>query len=364
LPHITIDARWINTSGIGTYLKNILPGIIQKNKDYEFLLLGNEARLIEISNKFGNVEIKNFDAPMYSLIEQFYYQKIIPGKTDLYFATHYNIPVLYRRRLLVTFYDLFHVANPNLVNSYVKSTYANYMFESVKNRANNIITISEFSKSEFIRLIGKPVCNIYAVPLGVETLKPNALELKAGLSNNEKPYILYVGNIKPHKNLKRLIQAFVAISHQIPHNLLLVGKKEGFLSGDGAISNLVSKYSNRIKLTGFVDDKELNQLYYKADVFVFPSLYEGFGFPPLEAMAHECATLVSTAASIPEVCGDASLYFNPKNTHEMSQKLYLILKDKKLRRSLQLKGLQRIKKFDWCNTIDQTSDILRSTLVK
>ena len=117
-------------------------------------------------------------------------------------------------------------------------------------------------------------------------------------------------------------------------------------------------------MTGFVDKQRLDNLYRSADIFVFPSLYEGFGFPPLEAMVRNCPTLVSNAASIPEVCGDASLYFDPENTEDMSQKLHYLLTNNELRRALVQKGLERLTHFDWNNTIDRTSTVLRETLSK
>ena len=364
MPHVTIDARWLDTSGIGTYLTNILPGIIKQNSDIDFLLLGYENRLNILFGEFQNTEVKHFYEPMYSISEQLKYLQIIPGNTDLYFATHFNIPVLSKHKLMVTVYDLFHLANPHLVNSFIKSAYARLMFQIIRRRAKNIVTISEFSKTEFNRLVGAPASTIHAIPLGITFDPKHVSGVESRLSSDHGPYILYVGNIKPHKNLNRLIEAFLQVKEQIPHKLVLVGKKEGFLSGDGDISKLVDRHSDRIILTGFVDSQKLNELYYCADVFVFPSLYEGFGFPPLEAMARQCPTLVSNAASIPEVCGDASIYFDPKNIEDLSQKLYQILSNYDIRVKLIRKGLERINHFDWDKTIELTSTVLRDTLSK
>lgn len=364
MPHVTVDARWVDTSGIGTYLTNILPTIVKMNSDIEFLLLGDPDKLKNLMGDLSNGQYERFSEPMYSISEQLKYPIIIPRNTDLYFATHFNIPILTKHKLLVTFYDLFHLANPHIINSHLKSAYARLMFQKIKKRAKNIITISEFSKNEFNRLVGVPQCPIHAIPLGVNFETNKKQNHKKNMTEYYGSYVLYVGNIKPHKNLNRLIKAFCKIKNDIPHKLLLVGKKDGFLSGDGDIAKLVSLHMDRIILTGFVDDQELDELYRFADAFVFPSLYEGFGFPPLEAMVRKCPTIVSNAASIPEVCGEASLYFNPENIEEMSQKLLFLLKNDGLRNELILKGLERIKKFDWNITIDRTSSILRETLEK
>jgi glycosyltransferase involved in cell wall biosynthesis len=272
MKHVTIDARWVDTSGIGTYLKNILPGIIKQNPDIKFLLLGKLDRLNNLFGHFNNVELKHFLEPMYSISEQLKYPQVIPKNTDLYFATHFNVPIFTKQKLLVTVYDLFHLANPHLVNSYFKSAYARIMFHIIKRRAKNIITISEFSKKEFNRLVGNPKCPINAIPLGIKIDICKEKIPAQSLTKSYTPYILYVGNIKPHKNLNRLIDAFCEIKNSVPHKLLLVGKKDGFRSGDGDVGKIISTHMDRIVLTGFVDDDELDELYHFADIFVFPSL--------------------------------------------------------------------------------------------
>ena len=362
MKHVTIDARWLETSGIGTYLQNVLPGIVQDNANIEFLFIGNVENSQKYIGQLKNVNFAAFESPMYSIDEQFKYRRLIPKYTDLYFSTHYNIPLLTNHKLLVTVYDLFHLAKPELVRSHLKTAYARIMFHSIARRASEIITISEFSKSEFLNIIGEPRCSIHAIPLGVEITPLAERGSSVDGMQLDDPFLLFVGNIKPHKNLKRLIDAFLQISDNIPHKLYLVGKKEGFLSGDDSIGKLVASHQDRIVLTGFVDETKLNQLYRSADLFVFPSLYEGFGFPPLEAMARGCATLVSNAASIPEVCGDASLYFDPMSEDDLAEKLYTLLNNKHLRKKLETLGAKNVKKFDWSNTIEKTSQVLRQAL--
>ncbi|MDC0490906.1 glycosyltransferase family 4 protein [Paracoccaceae bacterium] len=364
MKHVTVDARWLETSGIGTYLQNVLPGIVRDNANIDFLFLGNIKNSQKYIGQFNNVNFASFESPMYSIEEQFKYRRLIPKSTDLYFSTHYNIPLLTNHKLLVTVYDLFHLAKPDLVRSHIKTAYARIMFHSIAKRASEIITISEFSKSEFLDIIGKPRCSIHAIPLGVEITPFGERGSSVAGMQLDEPFLLFVGNIKPHKNLKCLIDAFLQISDNIPHKLYLVGKKEGFLSGDESIGKLVASHADRIVLTGFVDDTTLNQLYRNADLFVFPSVYEGFGLPPLEAMARGCATLVSNAASMPEVCGNASVYFDPENTDDLAEKLYSLLTNEHLRNQLKRKGAMNVKKFDWGHTIEQTSRILRGALLK
>ncbi len=173
-----------------------------------------------------------------------------------------------------------------------------------------------------------------------------------------KPYFLCVGNIKPHKNLKRLLEAFGAIRGQISHDLLLVGRKEGFLTGDREVQESAARFGDRVQFTGEVPLDRLRQYFAHAEALVFPSLYEGFGMPPLEAMALGCPTVVSSAASIPEVCGEATLYFDPFDTKDMALKMLRLVREKDLRAELVAKGKIRAKAFSWETCAGQTSGLL------
>jgi glycosyltransferase involved in cell wall biosynthesis len=164
-------------------------------------------------------------------------------------------------------------------------------------------------------------------------------------------YILFVGNVKPHKNLTNLVLAFeILIREQNDIYLLIAGKKDGFITGDENLFRFINNneiLKSKIKFTGYIEENDLSYIYSLAQVFAFPSLYEGFGFPPLEAMASGCPVVASNAASIPEVCGNNVLYFNPLKPEEIYESLKIILVDELLRRSYIEKGLEHVKKFNW-----------------
>jgi len=358
---ITIDIRWLHTSGIGTYLKNILPLVIGELYYKKICLLGN----VEEMQKFNwsidkNVYLIEAQSSMYSISEQFEIANIIPKETQLYFATHYNIPLLYKGKTMVTVYDLFHVAMPNLVRGIHKRIYANFMFNLVRKKADAIITISQFTKDELIRFTGKGSQELYPIHLGVEE---SWFNIDPGNNPYGKPYLLYVGNVKPHKNLSRLIRAFGMLVDKIPHDLVIIGKKDGFITGDKSVVHEAAKLGNRVQFTGYVEDKLLRQYFAHAEVFVFPSLYEGFGLPPLEAMAAGCPVLVSNAASLPEVCEDAAIYCDPYNHEDIAKKILLLMKDSSLRETLRRKGVEHARKFTWEKCASETCSVINRLLL-
>src|SRR5262249_25179314 len=156
------------------------------------------------------------------------------------------------------------------------------------------------------------------------------------------------------KNLTRLLQAFRSITDRIPHHLVIAGQSEGFLTGDEKIAAEAASLKNRVHLTGALDQARLEQYMIHAEALVFPSLYEGFGLPPLEAMACGCPVLTSQAAALPEVCGDAALYADPYHVEDLAEKMVRITLDKAMRGELREKGLRRAHYFSWEKSAEAT----------
>lgn len=359
---ITIDVRFLNSSGIGTYLRNVIPGLVSRFPESTLSLMGDPAVIGKIDSLVNapNVVIIPAFAKMYSLQEQIDYVRLIPKSTKLYFATHYTVPLLYRGKMLVTIYDLFHLAMPQLVGGMHKSLYAKLMFNTVRQKASSIITISHFTKSELLRLTGPQGNQVIApIHLGVDN---SWFDIPHLTSPHPRPYLLFVGNIKPHKNLGALIKAFSLIANQFPHDLVLVGQKEGFITADTGLDFMAKELESRVQFTGRVDQQTLQQYFAHAACLIFPSLYEGFGLPPLEAMAAGCPVISSDAGPMPEVCGDAVLYFDPKNIEQLADKLQLVLSDDVLRNSLISRGYLHVQSFTWGRCIDETSQVIHALL--
>jgi glycosyltransferase involved in cell wall biosynthesis len=359
---ITIDARFLNNSGIGIYLRNVIPGIVSRFPDKTISLMGDPSVISSVEGLANspNVIVIPAFAKMYSIHEQIDYLKLIPKETKLYFATHYNVPLLYRGKMLVTVYDLFHLAMPNMVGGIHKTLYAKWMFNAVRRKASSIITISEFTKNELLRLTG-PQGNQAIIPIHLGVNK-SWFAIPKKSSPHPRPFILAVGNVKPHKNLGSLIKAFSLIAHQFPHDLVLVGQKAGLITGDNELPTTSEGLSSRIHFTGRVNQEILEQYFAHATCLIFPSLYEGFGLPPLEAMAAKCPVISSNAGSMQEVCGNAVLYFDPHNPQQLAKKIQIVLSDHTVRDSLIMRGRSHVENFTWDHCINQTSKVIHTLI--
>ena len=359
---ITIDLRMIKASGIGTYLYNLIPRIIKEKPQDKFVLLGMEKNLREIPwTDQSNITIRNCTSGIYTIQEQIELIRNIPVDTNLFWSPHYNIPLRYRGKLLVTVHDLFHLAMPQMVPGIHKKFYAKLMFSQVSSKADAIICISKFTKKELVRLTHCKEAKIHLVYNGTNEFRHN---IEKECSPYPKPFLLFVGNVKPNKNLVNLVKAFDLIKNKIPHDLVIVGKKEGFITSDDAVFKIASQLGARISFTGYIDDATLIQYYKHSVALVFPSIYEGFGLPPLEAMACDCPAIVSNKASLPEVCGDAALYCEPLNYEDIAAKILDITNDQKLRETLVSNGRRRILLFTWEECAQKTLNIIENILTE
>ena len=356
---ITIDCRMWRSSGIGTYLQNMAPRVARRMPDVEFVLLGN--REVLAGEVADNVSVRELDAPIYSVREQWAVPWEIPAATSLFWSPHYNVPLFSRAPLLVTIHDALHAAMPEMFPGLMKQGYAALMFRAALHKSVKVLTDSQFTKEELLRLFGLrgTEAKIQVIHLGVDEVWFN---IAAGLSPYERPYLLYVGNVKPHKNLRGLVAAFGSILDGCDVDLVIVGEREGFLTGDRELIEEAKRLGQRVHFTGRVSQEILQQYYIHAKALVLPSYYEGFGLTALEAMAAGCPVAVSRAASIPEVCGDAALYFEPQNTAEMAGALCRIVGDEPLRKALRDKGTKRAREFQWETTADRTTAVIRDIL--
>lgn len=241
-------------------------------------------------------------------------------------SPHYNIPIFYKGKLIVTVHDVFHLAMPQFVKGIHKRLYARFMFNMVKYKANKIICVSNFTASELEKYVSIDKNKVEVVYNGIDKEWFN-VNLEKPVY--DKPYLLYVGNVKPHKNLINLVKAFELIKDKIPHDLIIVGKKEGFITGDKNIFKLTEKMSDRIIFTGYIDDNLLKQYYKQADLFIFPSLYEGFGLPPLESLATGTRVICSDILVLKEICKNMVDYFEPLDIDSISRCIIKNINNKK-----------------------------------
>jgi glycosyltransferase involved in cell wall biosynthesis len=344
---LCIDLRWIDFSGVGMYIKGILPKLVDHLKDISIIGLGNRARLASFAwSRAANVRLVECRAERYSLAEQIELPRAIPTGVDLFFSPYYTIPLLYHGRLAVTVHDMSHLVVSEIVGNWKKRTYARVMYRQIRKRAAVIFTVSEFTRSELLRLTTGPRAdNIVVTRLGIF---PEWYSARIEPNTRARPYFVCVGNIKPYKNIPRLVEAFLTIAHRIPHDLVIIGQSEGLITGESPqFFERVQRAGDRVQMTGYVSNDELLSLVSHAHALIMPSMYEGFGLPPLEAMAAGVPVAVARAGSMPEVCGDAALYFEPRQIEDMANRMIELASSPTLCARLRQAGTQRTRQFTW-----------------
>ncbi len=356
---IAIDARMLKMSGIGTYIKNLI-----KNNNYS-VALGD----IEELKEYKNIEeVIEFKEPIYGIKEQlkFPYKELKKLKPDILHVPHYNIPLFYRGKMVVTIHDLTHLILPQFLPSKLAYFYAKFMIWFAVKRANKVLTDSDNTKKDILEKFNVNPDKIEVIPLaaGEEFVQKPKEEVqylyeKFNIPKNKK-ILMYVGNLKPHKNLERLLEAFSKIENRQECCLLLVGKafeKYDVLKDKEKELGIIDKVIH----TGIVTQEELVDLYNLVDLFVFPSLYEGFGIPVLEAMACGTKVISSNTSSIKEVGGEAVTYFNPYNVDEIKCSIEKEL-TKKDTEEEKKKRKEHVKKFNWINTTQKTKEVYNSVI--
>ncbi len=358
---IGIDARLYGTkhAGIGRYTAELIKNLekIDSTNDYFiFLAKSNWAEYEPNNPKFTKVSA---DFKVYGVFEQLLYPfQLYSYKLDLVYFTHFNVPILYAKKYFVTIHDLIishypssraTTLNPWLYK--IKLLGYNFIVSMAAKRAKKIIAVSEFTKSDIVRLLKIRRDKISVVYEGVDlpvqaNLDCQAVADKFGL---DKDFLLYVGSAYPHKNLEKLIEAYFLIEKESQKlQLVLAGKKNFFYKR--LEEWLKEKYGDRadqVILTDYLTDEELVCLYDQAKLYVFPSLIEGFGLPPLEAQSYGLPVLSSDKSCLPEILGSSALYFDSENVLDMAEKIESALKDESLRQQLKEQGLANIKKYSW-----------------
>lgn len=360
-PLLTIDMRMVLAAGIGTYLRQLVPRVWQALPSFDLCLVGSAETLTRFKwAQRPSVTIVECGAPIYSMREQGELALKIPSQTALFWSPHYNIPLLFQGRLLVTVHDTFHLAMPQFVKGWHRRLYSRVMFRAVRSKATGIMCVSQFTKDQLLKYcpIGKQ--SVTVVHNGVDT---SWLEVSPGPAPHPNPYLLFVGSVKPHKNLSRLLEAFDRLLQRIPHDLIIIGRHEGFITGDALANERLSKH-RRVTCVGEIDhDHELLRRFYAhADVLILPSLYESFGLPALEAAASGCPIVVSRVGGMPEVYGESALYCDPYDVNDIADKIFQMVTERELRRRHIDRGRAIASRYDWGQAAQQTSKLIQSLL--
>jgi glycosyltransferase involved in cell wall biosynthesis len=354
---IAIDARMMldRPSGIGTYISELLKNLLLIDKTNSYFIFTNNKNLV--CNTAGNAEVIEIKSRPVSVSEQF----VIPGllianKIDVFHAPSFVVPFNCPCKTVITLHDLTHIIFKKEFPKRVQ-WYYNYILKHAAKRSSAIITDSNNSKNDIVKYFCINPGHIRTINLGVDRIyrkiDTEKIEIFKKRFNLSKIFILYNGSKKPHKNVELLLEAFHLSKKKSKIDCLLVitGRREktdketDFSTIDKKICSL--RIEKDVICIGELSSEDLSLLYNAASVFVFPSLYEGFGLPPLEAMACGCPVVVSNISSLPEICGDAALYIDPHNVDSLCDGIQKILSDKNLRNMMIQKGLERVKSFSW-----------------
>lgn len=356
---IGIDARFYGSlgKGLGRYTQQLI-GYLEKidleNDYYIFLRKENWADYQPTNKRFTKVLA---DYRWYSFSEQFFMPiKIWTLGLDMMHFAHFNVPLFYLGKFIVTIHDLILIKYPTERASTLgpwlyKIKHFGYrvIIKNAVSRAKKIIAVSKYTKQEIIKYFQVDPQKIYVTYEGVDPLVVNSEDTKTILDKYKviQPYLLYVGNVYPHKNIEGLLTTFQQLIKVRPHlNLVIVGKDDYFFNRIKKEVKLKSLEKN-IVFTGFVTDHDLPHLYKGASLYVFPSFCEGFGLPALEACFYGVPVIASDNSSLPEVLGNAAVYFNPYNSEEMFDKIQYVLDNPAVSQQLIERGYKQIKLFSW-----------------
>lgn len=339
IPNIAIDARMVCKSGIGTCIQHWL-----KDVGYS-IALGNPTDLEDYKD-FVPTQIP-FISGIYGYKEQlkFPYRKLRKQKPDVLHVPHCNIPLFYRGKMLATVHDLTHLVYPEFLPLKLAHFYFKFIFWFVCKRANHIMVVSESTKRDLQRFFNVDENKVTVVPLGAGSefvrKQKSEIEYLYGKYNipRDKKIILYVGNFLPHKNLNGLLEGFAKMSGKEDCRLVMVGK--AFDGRSKATKEAELGIQDLTIHAGMVSQEDLVNLYNLADLFVLPSLYEGFGLPILEAMACGTPVACSNTSSMPEVGGNLATYFDPKDSTSITSAL---------EKAINTKGLHDAEIADWVST--------------
>ena len=366
---IGIDARKLHDFGIGTYIRNLLHELAKIDRNTEYVLLTRPADMAVAASLGENFRAVADRSGHYSLGEQI----SIPlaarrERLDLLHAPHYVLPVLTPSRSVVTIHDCIHLMFPEYLRHRLGYAFARAALYTAAHKSDRIFTVSEQSKRDILKFFDVPPEKIVVTPNAIDDRFSVPPSEEHVVNTRERyqlshSYLLYVGNIKPHKNLERLIEAFhlVRMQGRSELELIIIGDEISKLQ---SLRRAVHKYDihRNVRFLGYVPDKTLAVLYRLASVFVFPSLYEGFGLPPLEAMASGTPVVTSNVSSLPEVVGDAAVLVDPYKAEAIADGILTVLQSAHIREDLRKRGFARVKEYSWARSVQRVRDIYGEVL--
>jgi glycosyltransferase involved in cell wall biosynthesis len=367
---IAIDARlWDpQNAGISRYLQNLifhLQKIDKKNK-YFVLLRQKEFNKLKFTKNFKKVPA---EIPHYGIKEQTHLTRILNNlNVDFVHFPHFNTPLLYKGKFIVTIHDLtMHKSShkgsiTNPLKHTIKKTAYKEVFKNTVKKASKIITPSNFVKNDLLNNFPLKEDKLKVIYEGVASFSPHKTK-QNHITSKDENYILYVGSLYPHKNIPRVIEAVKNINNNQKKTIsLLISSKEDKFFHSLKKQIQLKKQQKYVKLLGFVPDSHLHSLYKNAQAFIFPSLYEGFGLPGLEAMAHKTLLLASDIPTHKEIYKDNCLYFNPFDFTSIQREIkYALSMPNNKKKQIISKAHLFVKRYSWEKMAKETLDVYKGT---
>lgn len=361
---IAIDARKLHDYGIGTYVRNLVRWLARQPGSDQYLLLCRDRDADFVRRLGPQFEAIPEGSGNYSVREQFSVPVALRrARADLFHAPHYVVSPFTPCPYVVTIHDCIHLRFPQYLPNRLAYAYARTMMWSAARGARRVLTVSNASKQDIVRYLKVPSGKVEVIYNGLDerlSIAPTVEDINRVRERFQltAPFILYAGNIKPHKNVDRLIEAYSILRRRgIDDVMLLIIGDE--LSKYPNLRRLVHRFQlhKHVRFLGFVPDATLAALYRLASVFVFPSLYEGFGLPPLEAMAAGAPVVTSNVSSLPEVVGDAALLIDPMDAGAIADATASVLRDSALRDELIRRGHARVEAFSWQRSVTRIQEV-------
>ncbi len=370
-PRIGIDARKLKDYGIGSYIRELLDAIARRpeSEQYRFLVYVGAADRDALPVLPPHFEIANEEAPGYSIAELTGFAwRIFRDKLDLFHATHYVLPPLPNTNSVVTIHDIIHLLYPHFLPSRAAHVYARFMIRRALQRADRIITVSYNSKRDLTDYFGIPGSRTEVIYNGVSArFRPDVpveeRERVAARHGLTSPYLLFLGGEKPHKNVQNVVRAFAEARRRqnLPQTLVLAGPMP---ANEGRLAALISALdlSGSIRSPGIIEEADLPGLYAGADALLYPTLYEGFGLPVVEAMACGVPVLTSSTSALQEIAGGYALLVDPMDVDAIGRGIVQLATDPKVRADYSLLGRKRALDFSWDKAAERTLEVYAAAL--
>ncbi len=383
MPKIGIDIRTLmdkHYSGVSEYTFNLVNEFLRLDRNDEFRLYYNSGhdisdRLPVFSEK--NVQVFGTRYPNkifnYALQKLLGYPKIdrVIGGADVFWSPHINFLSLTKApHSFLTIHDLSFLRYPEFFNKRKNFWHRLINVKNLADKFDHLIAVSQNTKNDIVELLGVDPDKVTVIHSGIDSdYRPvddmEKIERVRYKYQLPKKFILYLGNVEPRKNLIGLIRAYNELRHDHPEAAdikLVVAGATGWKIKDIFNELNSSEYRDDIKFLGYVDKADKPALYSSCLVFVYPSFYEGFGFPPLEAMACGAPVVTSNISSLPEVVGSAALTVDPYNFGAIARAIWQILSDEELAERLKREGLERSKWFNWENAARRYLDLFSGNI--